>query len=159
MSRSPRQEFRKAVQAQIKARAVDADGVRRCEVLDCRHLVQVDGEKIEGARAAQIDHRCPCWSQSATPVNERHPLTSADGWLICEVCHKAKSAREARERARTDGAAKIHAAHLAALSAKLEGSVETVAKPKRTWPTQKMKGFPTKEERQLFKKGYHHEAT
>jgi hypothetical protein len=48
---------------------------------------------------------------------------------------------------------------LAALAAKLEGAIETVAKPKRKWPTQKMKGrgFPKKEDRKLFVKGYHHE--
>jgi hypothetical protein len=157
MSRSPRQEFRPSVKSEIKARAVDEHGVRRCEC--CGHLVRVDGEKIEGARAAQIDHRCPCWTQSAVPVKERHPLTSADGWMICDVCHKAKSAREARERARTDGAAKLHTAHLAAMEAKCGGAVDMADKLKRTWPTQKLKGrgFPTKEDRQLFQRRYHHE--
>ena len=147
------------VDREIKARAYDREaGVYRCEGKDCGCVVSIKERPVEGSRPAQIDHKRACWTQSADEVKDRPPLTAADGWLICVDCHKAKSAREARERARTDGAAKIHAAHLAALAAKLEGDVETVAKPKRTWPTQKLKsrGFPKKEDRQLFSKGYHH---
>ena len=148
MSRSPRQEFRKSVQAEIKARAVDEHGVRRCEC--CGYLVQVDGEKIEGARKADVDHKAAEWTRSRIPLKDRHPLISADGWLICEVCHKAKTRREAFERMRTNGAGKGYADHLEAMEAKRGGAAEDAAKPKRRWPTQKLKGrgFPTREERQ-----------
>ena len=120
MARSPRQEFRKSVQSEIKARAVDEHGVRRCEC--CGYLVQVDGEKIEGARKADVDHKRACWTQSADAVKERPPLTANDGWLICTNCHKDKTCQEAFERMRTDGAGKLHAAHQAALAAKAEGT-------------------------------------
>ena len=158
MSRSPRQEFRKSVQAEIKARAVDEHGVRRCECCGC--LVRMSGEVITVARAAQVDHKAATWTASATPVRDRPRLTAADGWLLCDACHKAKTRREAAERAKTDGAAKQHAAHLAVMAAKCGGDIEKVSKTKKKWPTQNIKsrGFPTKEKRKLFKETYHHEA-
>ena len=121
-------------------------------------MVSIKERPVEGAPTAHVDHTNATWKFSATPVKERPPLTAKDGKLLCTDCHEAKSSFEAGERKRCDGAAKIHAAHLAALATKLEGAVETVAKPKRKWPTQKMKGrgFPKKEDRQLFSKGYHH---
>jgi len=155
VARSPRQEFRKSVQSEIKARAVDEHGVRRCEC--CGYLVQVDGEKIEGARKADVDHKRACWTQSADAVKERPPLTANDGWLICEVCHKAKTRQEAFERKRTDGAGRIYAAHQAALAAKAEGMEPTqtrgkkipghgFSKGKRAFP--KGRPFPSRGKRQ-----------
>jgi hypothetical protein len=153
VARSPRQEFRKSVQSEIKARAVDEHGVRRCEC--CGYLVQVDGEKIEGARKADVDHKRACWTQSADAVKERPPLTANDGWLICEVCHKAKTRREAFERMRTNGAGKDYAEHLEAMEAKMMGIELDPKRGKlqgRGFPktSRKLKGrgFPTKEERQ-----------
>ena len=92
--RSPRQEFSSVVKAEILARAAT-----RCEA--CGALIP-EGE-------GEIDHMVAEWTRSATDKRDRAKLTAGDGWLLCRVCHAAKSKREAFERKRTDGAAKRHA--------------------------------------------------
>jgi hypothetical protein len=160
VSRSPRQEFRKSVQSEIKARAVDDDGARRCECCGC--LVRMSGEVITVARAAQVDHKAATWTASATPVRDRPRLTASDGWLLCDVCHKTKSRREAFERMRTDGAGKQHAEHLEAMEAKTMGIKLEPKRGKmkgRGFPKENRKlkgrGFPTKAERQSRLRGQH----
>jgi hypothetical protein len=157
MARSPRQEFPAPVAREIEARAIDEHGVRRCEVLACHCLVKIHGEKIEGARPAQVDHKAAEWTKRETPLADRPRLTANDGWLICEVCHKAKSRRETFERMRTDGGGKQHAEHLRAMAAKLEGIEMEPTRGKmqgRGFPKGNRKiqsrGFPTKAERRQF---------
>jgi hypothetical protein len=85
---------------------------------------------------------------------DRPKLTAADGWLICEVCHKAKSRRETFERMRTDGGGKRHAEHVRVMAAKMDGiELEPTRKMQgRGFPKGNRKlqsrGFPTKAERQ-----------
>ena len=160
MSRSPRQEFRKPIQVEIKARAVDEDGVRRCEC--CGYLVVVDGEKVEAARKADVDHKAAEWTRSQILMRDRPPLTAADGWLICETCHKAKTRREAFERMRTNGAGKDYADHLETMEAKMMGIELEPKRGKlqgRGFPKTSRKlqgrGFPTKEERQKVLRQQH----
>jgi hypothetical protein len=111
MTRSPRQEFTDKVKDEIKARAIDysdpahPEGVRRCECCGCP--VRLDGEEIEGARLAAVDHTVAEWTRSATPLKQRKKLTANDGKLICvDGCHADKSRRETMDRARIDAAGK-----------------------------------------------------
>jgi hypothetical protein len=160
MARSPRQEFPAPVVREIDKRSIDEKGVRRCEVPSCRHPIKIGKERTEGARAAQLDHKRACWTQKATDVADRPPLTANDGWMICEVCHKAKTRREAFERMRTDGGGKQHAEHLEIMEAKLMGIELEPKRGKlkgRGFPKASRKlqgrGFSTKAERQAFRAG------
>lgn len=150
MARSPRQEFPAPVARAIDKRSIDEDGVRRCEVLTCRHPIKIGKERTEGARPAQLDHKRACWTQKATEVADRPPLTVNDGWLICEVCHKAKTRREVFERMRTNGAGKQYADHLEVMAAKAEGTEPTPARgrkiPGHGFP--KGRPFPSRGKRQ-----------
>ena len=156
MSRSPRQEFRPSVKSEIKARAYDADaGVYRCEADGCGCVVSIKERPVQGAPEGDVDHTQASWTQSAVAVKDRPPLTAADGKLLCEDCHQAKSRREAFERMRTDGGGKRHAEHLEAMAAKLEGIEHLPPRGKmrgRGFPKGcrkiKCRGFPTKEDRQ-----------
>jgi len=48
----------------------------------------------------EVDHRTPLWSVWDLPPDERRRFYGPDNLqLLCGPCHKAKSAREARERA------------------------------------------------------------
>jgi hypothetical protein len=156
VSRSPRQEFRPSVKAEIKARAYDADaGVYRCEADGCGCVVSVKECPVDGAPEGDVDHTQATWTQSVVAVKDRPPLTAADGKLLCEDCHKTKTRREAFERMRTDGGGKRHAEHVRAMAAKLEGIEIEPTRGKmqgRGFPKASRKlqgrGFPTKEERQ-----------
>ena len=48
----------------------------------------------------ELDHRVPLWSVAHLPDQERAQYFALSNlWLLCRACHKAKTAREARERA------------------------------------------------------------
>lgn len=50
--------------------------------------------------ALEVDHRTPLWSVAHLPPDERRPFFGPDNlWLLCPPCHKAKSKREAADRA------------------------------------------------------------
>lgn len=158
MARSPRQEFRPSVKSEIKARAYDDNaGVYRCEGDWCGCVVSIKERPVEGAPMGDVDHTQATWTQSVVAVKDRPPLTASDGKLLCEDCHKDKTRREAFERMRTDGAAKLHAAHLEAMAAKATGIEPTPTrmakmpgrgfpKGKRAFP--KGRPFPSRGKRQ-----------
>jgi hypothetical protein len=161
VSRSPRQEFRPSVKAEIKARAYDADaGVYRCEADGCGCVVSIKECPVGDAPEGDVDHTQASWTQSAVAVKDRPPLTADDGKLLCEDCHKDKTRQEAFERKRTDGAGKIYAEHLRVMAAKLEGVELEPTRGKlngRGFPKTARKlqsrGFPTKAERQAARAG------
>ena len=50
--------------------------------------------------ALEVDHRVPLWEVAHLPPDERRPYFGPENlWLLCQACHKAKTKREAAERA------------------------------------------------------------
>ena len=57
-------------------------------------------QDIERVCALEVDHRVPLWEVAHLPRDERRPYFGPDNlWLLCPRCHKAKTKREAAERA------------------------------------------------------------
>jgi hypothetical protein len=61
-----------------------------------------DTQDIERVTALQVDHKTPLWSvdPSLAWPERRWFWGPGNLWLLCPDCHKAKTAREAGERAR-----------------------------------------------------------
>lgn len=57
-------------------------------------------QEIERVTALEVDHRVPLWSVANLPDHERRWYFGPENlWLLCPKDHKAKTAREAAERA------------------------------------------------------------
>jgi hypothetical protein len=57
-------------------------------------------QSIERVCALEVDHRTPLWEVAHLPPDERRPYFGPENlWLLCPACHKAKTKREAAERA------------------------------------------------------------
>lgn len=57
-------------------------------------------QNITRVCALEVDHRTPLWSIAHLRPDDRRPFFGPDNlWLLCPTCHKAKSRREAAERA------------------------------------------------------------
>ena len=78
-----RREFLRSVKREIICRAMDATGVPRCE--------QCFGVAIGG----EIHHV----DMDAMQIDKSARLTAADGKLLCKVCHKEETAKQAPELA------------------------------------------------------------
>lgn len=89
-----RQNFPRPVKDEIARRAVNAIGVRRCEVC---HAVGVP---------LQLHHLIQDAMQ--TPEAKRKPLTAADGDMRCAACHDPETARQRVELSKVEKAAKAY---------------------------------------------------
>jgi 5-methylcytosine-specific restriction endonuclease McrA len=50
--------------------------------------------------ALEVDHKTPLWKVAGLPDDERRWYFGPENlWLLCPRCHKAKTKREAAERA------------------------------------------------------------
>lgn len=57
-------------------------------------------QSIERVCALEVDHKTPLWSVADLPDQERRWYFGPGNlWLLCPACHKAKTKREAAERA------------------------------------------------------------
>jgi hypothetical protein len=55
---------------------------------------------IERVCALEVDHRVPLWEAAHLPDDERRWYFGSENlWLLCPACHKAKTKREAADRA------------------------------------------------------------
>jgi hypothetical protein len=64
------------------------------------HRVHFTYWEIDWRCALELDHRRPLWSVAHLPDEERRPFFGPDNlWLLCPAHHKAKTKREAAQRA------------------------------------------------------------
>lgn len=57
-------------------------------------------QDIDRVSALELDHRIPLWSVADLPDDERRRFFGPENlWMLCPACHKAKSRREAAQRA------------------------------------------------------------
>ena len=57
-------------------------------------------QSIERVCALEVDHKVPLWQVADLPPDERRWYFGPENlWLLCPACHKAKTKREAAERA------------------------------------------------------------
>jgi 5-methylcytosine-specific restriction endonuclease McrA len=57
-------------------------------------------QSIERVCALEVDHRTPLWEVAHLPDDERRWYFGPENlWLLCPACHKAKTKREAADRA------------------------------------------------------------
>ncbi len=64
---------------------------------------QIGAQQSLGYRssALEVDHRIPLWEIAHLPDDERRAYFGPENlWLLCPPCHKAKTRREAAQRAR-----------------------------------------------------------
>lgn len=143
MARSYRKEFPDSVKMEIRARATkrdrngdpvlhdDGTPVLTCEGCCC---------DLPKGDVGEADHTIEEWTRSATPRNERKPLTADDGKLLGRCCHVPKSAFWTKERARNNRAIKGEEEHKRQLEARRNGELIRTRK-RKSIPS---RGFPPK---------------
>ena len=83
-------------------------GRKFSQLHDCRTAERLPYTPLRLVSTLELDHKIPLWSVAHLVASERRRFHGPENlWLLCPVCHKAKTAREAGERSRAKQAAKL----------------------------------------------------